>query len=635
MSTSESARPDTTDDSELAALLTHIREQRGIDFSAYKAQGIKRRIAKRMQAIGVSDYRQYIDYLQASPDEFSPLIDTLFINVTQFFRDPESWATLNDIAIPRIAQRADSGYGIRVWCAGVASGEEAYTVAMLLAETLGMDAFRENVKVYATDLDEGALAHARAAVYSRKQVDSVPEPLRSRYLEESAGRWVIHGVIRRAMIFGRHNLLEDAPISRLDLLVCRNTMIYFAREAQSRILARLHFALRDRGFLFLGRSETLLTRRNVFQPADSKARIFVKSSSFTMQDRLEMLGDALPRRYAEEPGVRTHSSLRELAFDYSPVPQIILGSAGDLVLANEAARVQFGIAASDLGRPLYEHELSYRPLELRSLVEQAFAERRPVVVRNVERPLPGDRMAYMEVRIVAILEHGEPRGAAISFADVTRDRELAMQLEHSRRELESAYELLQSTNEELETTNEELQSTVEELETTNEELQSTNEELETMNEELQSLNEETQSANDELRERTGHVSRLNAYMRSILGSLGPGVVVLDKDLNIHIWNAQAAEQWGVREEEVAGKPFLKLDIGLPVQHLADKVARCVEGESDSSFFLSARDRRGREVECRVSCSPLLGPDQSVNGVILLIEDRRAEQEAAGGFHSDD
>jgi two-component system, chemotaxis family, CheB/CheR fusion protein len=635
MSTLESARMDRNDNSHLDALLKHIREQRGIDFSAYKAQGIKRRLAKRMQTVGAADYRAYIDYLQASPDEFTPLIDTLLINVTQFFRDPQSWSTLNDIAIPRLAERAAGGHGIRVWCAGVASGEEAYTVAMLLAETLGMEAFREHVKVYATDLDDAALAQARSAVYTATQVESLPEPLRSRYFEESGEHRVIHGTLRRAMIFGRHNLLEDAPISRLDLLVCRNTLIYFSREAQSRILARLHFALRENAFLFLGRSETLLTRRNVFKPADAKARIFVKSSTFSLQDRLEMLGDALPPRHTEDPIARAQTGLRELAFDYSPVPQVIVGSGGDLVLANEAARIQFGIGIADLGRPLYEHELSYRPLELRSLIERAFAEKQPVVVRNVECPLPGDRTAYMEVRIVAIKEMGEPRAAAISFADVTRDRELAMELEHSRRELEAAYELLQSTNEELETTNEELQSTVEELETTNEELQSTNEELETMNEELQSSNEETQTVNEELRERTGHVSRLNAYMRSILGSLRPGMVVLDRDRNVHMWNAQAVEQWGVREEEAAGTPFLRLDIGLPVSNLEATIRRCLDGEADSETVLvSGHDRRGREVEYRVTCSPLLGADQSINGVILLIEDRRAEEDAASGLHPD-
>src|SRR5690606_23660013 len=195
----------------------------------------------------------------------------------------------------------------------------------------------------------------------------------------------------------------------------------------------------------------------------------------------------------------------------------------------------------------------------------------------------------------------------------------------SHQELETAYEELQSTNEELETTNEELQSTVEELETTNEELQSTNEELETMNEELQSTNEELETSNTELRARTEEVNEINAYLTSILTSLGVGVVVVDSDLQIRIWNQRSEELWGLKADEVIGKPFLNLDIGLPVERLKQPILACLAGETThDGLVLEALNRRGRPIRCKIGCTPLYGPNSHVRGAILLIEDEQPE-----------
>ncbi len=263
----------------LEALLDYLKRSRGFDFSAYKRSSLTRRIEKRMRNIGVDTLRGYMDYLEVHPDEFTELFNTILINVTSFFRDPPTWEFLAAEVIPDLVASRTPDEPIRVWSAGCASGQEAYSLAMLLAEFLGLDALKERVKVYATDVDEEALSQARQASYMAKDLEAVPRVFVERYLERSAGRYVFHQDLRRGVIFGRHNLIQDAPISRVDLLLCRNTMMYFNAKTQAEILARFHFALSDRGFLVLGQAETLLRHDAGFRTVNLSRRLFAKATS--------------------------------------------------------------------------------------------------------------------------------------------------------------------------------------------------------------------------------------------------------------------------------------------------------------------------------------------------------------------
>src|SRR5215212_6834655 len=247
------------DPSDLEALLDYVKEMRKFDFSGYKRPTLFRRIGKRMEELGCETYAEYQDYLEVHPEEFVTFFNTVLINVTSFFRDPEAWTFVADEIVPRIISGKDPDAPIRIWSAGCASGEEAYTLAMVFGRALGLDAFRSRVKIYATDIDEEALAQARSATYPAKAIEAVPEALRSQYFESTARGLTFRHDLRRALIFGRHDLLKDAPISRLDLLVCRNTLMYFNADVQRGILDRFRFALEDGGYLFLGRAETLLT----------------------------------------------------------------------------------------------------------------------------------------------------------------------------------------------------------------------------------------------------------------------------------------------------------------------------------------------------------------------------------------
>ncbi|MFB2980137.1 CheR family methyltransferase [Microseira sp. BLCC-F43] len=610
-------------DPSFEALIEYLKQIRGFDFTGYKRPSLKRLTTKRMQRVGVNSFSDYLDYVQVYPNEVNQLFDTLLLNVTTFFRDAPAWEVIQNDIIPRIIAVKQNKDAIRAWSAGCASGEEAYTIAMILAEVLGIEQFRERVKIYATDLDDEALAQGRLATYSAKALQNVPEQLQNKYFESAGTNYMFRPDLRRCVIFGRHDLTHDAPISRLDLLVCRNTLMYFNSETQARILARFHFALNDTGYLFVGKAEMLLTHANLFNPANLKHRIFTKIPRISLRDRLLIMAESGNTEASNN--IVANMRLRDEAIESLPVAQIVVDIQGNLALANREARILFNLNSQDIGRPIQELEISYRPTELRSRIEQAYVERRAIAVLNVEYPQGEENILHLEIQVLPLLDtNADAQGVSIIFNDVTRYHLLQRELQRSSQELETAYEELQSTNEELETTNEELQSTNEELETTNEELQSTNEELETMNEELQSSNEELQTTNEELRQRTEELNRVTVFMEAILISLRIGMVVLDNRLSIQLWNGRAEELWGLRSEEAIGHFFFDLDIGLPLQELREFIRACqTRNHDEHEIVLNAVNRRGKAIRCRLICTPLIVINQQ-QGVILLMDERQDE-----------
>jgi two-component system CheB/CheR fusion protein len=614
---------------DLELLLDYLRRSRGFDFTGYKRASLSRRIEKRIQDVGADGYLSYLDHLEVDPEEFTQLFNTILLNVTSFFRDPPAWEYLGAQVLPKLAASKADDEPVRIWSAGCASGEEAYTLAMVVAEALGPEAVRDRVKIYATDVDEDALGQARQARYTASQVEGVPPELLERYFERDRDGYVFSKELRRSVIFGRHDLIQDAPISRIDLLVCRNTLMYLNSETQSRVLARFSFALREGGYLMLGKAEMLLAHSDLFTAMDLKRRVFQKVPGATLRERLMVLTEGGGRPAGTQHG--REQRVRSATLEASPEAQIVVDAGGYLMLANERARALFRLSVDDVGRPFQDLEISYRPLELRSKIQRVYMERRPSQVDEVEWPTPSGEVAHLEVQVVPLIdEHQALLGASVNFTDVTRSRRYKEELEQANQGLEDAYAELQSTNEELETTNEELQSTVEELETTNEELQSTNEELETMNEEMQATNEELQTINDELGQRTTELNQLNAFLESIWAGLEGAVTVLDADLRVLVWNHGSEELWGVRQEEVQGQHFLNLDIGLPVDQIRPALREAMsDGDGPRSTLVQAVNRRGRAVTCRVTCSPLLDSDKTLRGVIVVVLEEPGTQPAAG------
>jgi two-component system CheB/CheR fusion protein len=603
----------------LETLLDFVHQSRGFDFSGYKRSSIQRRVTKRMSEVGVEGYEEYLDYLELHPEEFASLFNSILINVTGFFRDPPMWEYLASEVVPELVKRRPADMPLRAWSAGCASGEEAYTLAMVLARALGDKAFRERVKIYATDIDEQALDIARHGAYSPRQIEDIPREALERFFERTDQRYVFRKDLRRCVIFGRNDLVQDAPISRIDLLVCRNTLMYFTAETQSQILGRFHFALDREGILLLGKSEMLITHSDLFTPIDLKRRVFRKRVS--RSDRRERTR-LIPFGQGDGSLENIAQVLRETAFDVGMAAHLVVDAERSLVMANDLARRMFNLSPGDLGRPIQDLEISYRPLELRGHLDAVATDLSAVEVSAVRwEPRRGEERR-LNIRITPLLSDGELLGTSVVYADITDTRKLQEALLQSKRELEHAYEELQSTVEELETTNEELQSTNEELETTNEELQSTNEELETMNEELHSANEELETMNDELRSRSGELSELNTFLETILGTVGLAVAVLDRQLHVQIWNGQARELWGLAADEVEDRHFMALDFGLPVEQLKPQLrASLAGGSSREEVVVEATNRRGRAFNCRVTVLPLRDSDHgAVSGAILMMED---------------
>lgn len=618
--------PDANPDFE--ELLSYLKRTRGFDFSGYKRPSLTRRVQKRMDMLNLETYADYLDYLEVHPEEFTHLFNMILINVTGFFRDPSAWEYIQQEVVPAILKHKKLDEPIRVWSAGCASGEEAYTIAMILAEIIGPEAFRERVKIYASDADELALNQARQSSYTEREIANVPADLLEKYFEKTGNRYQFRKDLRRNVIFGRLDLVQDSPISRLDLLICRNTLMYFNAETQARILARFHFALNETGYLFLGKAEMLFTHGNLFLPVEIKRRVFAKVPLPSLRERF------IAMTHTDDEQVSTHLTrhirLRESAFDAHPTAQLVVDVNGELVMINEKARNLLNLSSADVNRPLRSLEMAYWTAELRERVEEVFLERRLALIKNIDIPGTGSEIRTLEVQIAPLKDpENNILGVNITLMDMTSQRRLQEEVEHANQELETAYEELQSTNEELETTNEELQSTIEELETTNEELQSTNEELETINEEMQSTNEEIQTVNEELRRRTEELNQVNTFLESILASLRGGVIVVDQDLRVLVWSRRAEDSWGLRAHEVQGKNFLYLDIGLPVEQLKQPIRACLVGEADiQELSLNAINRRGKSIRCKVTCTPLLNttihmpaPDtKDVRGVILLTEE---------------
>ena len=579
-----------SDEAGLEELLAFIRDSRGFDFTGYKRSSLSRRIRKRMHEAGVGDYVDYRDRLESSAEEFGYLFNTILINVTSFFRDVEAWTYVRREILPELITDTEGAEDIRVWSAGCATGEEAYSLAIAFAEALGIEECAKRVKIYGTDVDEEALRDARAGLYPAKALEPLPMELRDKYFDKNGGQFAFRPDLRRRVIFGRHDITRDAPISRLDLLVCRNTLMYFNVETQSHVIDRFHFALREGAFLFLGKAEMLLSDGERFEVVSMRQRVF-KRRPGTSVPRYQTAPIKLEAVAASEiREVSRKRQLRDLALETAPFAVLGIDAEGTVAMINSPMRTMFGMTSRDVGRLFRDLEISYRPVELRSLIEQAYAEHRVVHVNSVERTVGTDEVQYLDIHIQPLWGNdGMGAGVTVMFMDTTLSTRLQLEVKRHREELDTAYEELQSTNEELETTNEELQSG--------------NEELETMNEEM--------------RIRTSELDEARTFLEGVLSSLAAGVVVLDSGMLVKSWNRGAEELWGLRSEEVRNQPFLNLEFGLPTVEVVEIVRQCfTSGRRTGPLEVAAINRIGRSISCMVTCTPL---DGNGDAVVLLME----------------
>ena len=555
----------------LDELLHSLAEERDLDLRGYKAATLERRLRRRMSQLSLKEYAEYLDYIRANREETNQLLDTILINVTEFFRDPAAWEVIGNDILPFLLKRLRTGDSFRAWVAGCSTGEEVYSLAILIAEHFGARITDFDIKIYATDVDEAALTVARRGEYPPDRLRRVRPEWRHKYFSTAALPRVTRE-IRRMLIFGRSDLVHNAPISHLQIIVCRNVLIYFDSITQTHILNRFHYALDPGGILFLGKSESKLSNSTMFQPVDSRWRIFRKDHSHP--------GDEIPRSPSRrddtmnnDEGSPRDQELARIKLYHGALLEVLepgilsLDSNDILISDNKSALSLWGLSASRMvGQHIAESALGSRCPELLAKLEESHRNSETIV--KFDCPIKVDdeqRTLAVSIRPVQG-EDGQRVGSLIYTEDVSHREKLQTTIE----QLESTGEELQSANEELETTNEELQSTNEELETTNEELQSTNEELETTNEELQSLNEELENMNEELEVRSRELDAVNSRYAETLERMPWAVTVLDSEGKVQFWNSAAQKLFDLQAKSVVG-----LDLSqLPIQpSLRDALVR--------------------------------------------------------------
>src|SRR5438067_6488791 len=573
-----------------------------------------------MGQLALPDYTTYVDYVRANPSETNQLLDTILINVTEFFRDPEAWDVIANSILPFLLKRLRTGDSFRAWVAGCSSGEEAYSLAILVAEFFGPRITEFDIKIYATDVDDSALNTARRGEYPAERLRRVRPEWRHKYFS-SATLPRVHRDIRRMLIFGRSDLAQDAPISHVQMIVCRNVLIYFDSITQMHILTPLHYALDPGGILFLGKSQSKLSNSTMFKPVDSRWRIFRKNHA---EEGREIRRSSSSRK--DEPMTPNEKSPREeelarVKLYYSALlevlePGIFSLDGNDVLLTeNKSALALWGLSGSKLvGQHIAESALASRCPELVQRLEES--HRNPgkqVKFDCAVKVDDGQHMLAVSIRPVNG-ENGQRAGSLIYAEDISHREKLQTTIE----QLEATGEELQSANEELETTNEELQSTNEELETTNEELQSTNEELETTNEELQSLNEELENMNEELEERTTELNQLNSRYAETLQSMPWPVVMIDRQEKIQLWNAAAQRVFGVGATSVVGVDLDHLPIDSEVRKTIVRRCRSVMEKGKTSILREQRVRIDHEVDAfDLHVSPVSRGDGGMEGVLIM------------------
>ncbi|HWE27700.1 MAG TPA: CheR family methyltransferase, partial [Polyangia bacterium] len=612
-------------------VLLRIKSGRHFDFRQYKRATLKRRIERRMVDRKCRTPADYLELLTRDPTEIDALVSSLLIKVTSFFRDGEAWETLSSRIIPEMLSEKRAGQEMRVWCAGCATGEEAYSVAILVAEAIGPSFVNEDLKIFGTDLDGAAVAYARRGHYTTAQVEGIPPAILERHFVADGSGYAVSKDIRRKVVFGVNNLVSDAPISRLDLLLCRNVFIYLEADLQKLVLTRFHYALRRNGVLMLGKSELIPFAAKIFEPVDLGRRIYRRDhprDGILAQERLVgLLEQESQHRHDENGGLSFVDQFHRELLQSLRVPVIATAFDGTVTAWNRAAAALWSRnEAAVIGKKLTS--LNLQGLSGDLLIEKSGAVRDGKIDRERGESVVNDvvdgKPRILSVNVWPVRDGKETiTGLVYAVEDVTALRQLENEVRRVNKERQSAFEELQTTNEELqssneelETTNEELQSANEELQTTNEELQSTNEELETTNEELQSTNAELDATNRELAHRTDEMNRFWYSQRTILRSLSAAVVVIDNDGRILMWNLAAERLLGIVESEAVGQTLWTLRVPALSRGLLQRARLALaEGRALRSEEIDYELPTGGRGAASLAAVPILD-DKVMRGAVL-------------------
>lgn len=566
---------------EWTAVLAVLRSRLGTDFAHYRPSTLKRRLARRVFATRQPTVADYIAFIRKDASELRTLHSEFLIKVSSFFRDPKEWDGILRNAIRPLVLSRPGPKEFRIWSAGCATGEEAYTLAILFSEALAGTGDPDRFKVFATDLDDRALASARRGSYTSAQVAGVSPARLRRHFEKDGSGWRINKDLRRNVIFGKHDLLRDPPLASIDLLVCRNVLIYFSPEQAKAVTRRFAYSLQPGGVLFLGKSERLRRSDVGLESMPHSAHALRRPQEQRLPASLRILAKTRSRNGAPDPPTQDAApatsnlmALRDLVLGAPTVTVFGVNARHRIMLWNKAAAAFFGVSSPDaLGKTASQVVGPKFWDALCQAVEDAGSSKRsPGVTRLGHGPNVADQR-YLDLDWIEFTGPHESRNGFLFVAVDATDRHRREKVPSGRERTNEkvlmrnigAEEALRSAHEELHVVNEQLQSTSQEQQTLNEELESRNEELETVNEELQSLNEELNTLNEEVGTRIAEADRLTAFLGTVLDLSPVSIIGCDTKDRVTSWNEMATKEFRLSEDQAMGKDLFEL---LPVLDVA-------------------------------------------------------------------
>lgn len=624
------------DSSALTKIYMLVKRRTGVDLSYYKESTITRRIERRMGINQIRDIHRYIEYLEQSPAEVSTLFKEILIGVTKFFRDPEAFDTIISNVIPEVFQGKQSGDPVRVWVAGCSTGEEAYSIAILLAEYAETHYLRNDIKIFATDIDKDAIEFASHGLYPESIAADISTERLVRFFVKKGEKYQISPAIREMVIFAYHNIFKDPPFRRIDLISCRNLLIYLQSVLQKKILTNFHFSLNTTGFMFLGSSETIGDLSRYFRTIDTKWKVFAfKGDHKPQQLRIPATDTDWRRRMEMEeptgggagtarlPNRPVEPLYERLLADYVP-PCAIVDDNRQLVHTFGELTTYLRIPTGRMELDIIKMAKEEIAIPLGTALQAAIRERTTVSYNAITVADTDGNSHTITLTVRTIVNHDSPRFAILFERETDRDSADATDLPVPRNfDLdESVRRRISDLEGELKYTKENLQATIEELETSNEELQATNEELLSSNEELQSTNEELQSVNEELitvnseyQKKIEELSELNDDMDNLLSGTAIGTVFLDGDLTIRKYTPPVTTQINIIKTDI-GRPFSDLSHNLHYESMIEDITAVRESGKPREAEVQNKDGHW----FLVKIMPYLTEHDSTKGIVISLVD---------------
>jgi two-component system CheB/CheR fusion protein len=638
-----------------------LRRATRVDFSEYKPPTISRRIHRRMVLHKIESIADYVGLLQRDRNEVNALYQDLLINVTSFFRNPEAFEALKQVVYPAVLQsRGKASLPVRIWVPGCSTGEEAYSHAMSLVEFLGEERADIPIQIFGTDLSEKAVQLARAAHYKESIEADVSATRLRRFFHKADGGYQISKAIRDICIFSTQNIFSDPPFSRMDLVSCRNVMIYLSQTLQKRVIPIFHYALNPTGFLMIGNTEGLLgAGSDLFEMAEKKQKIYRKRMVATAVPFGFSMGHSVQDGNAIEPPVpptRTADTAkipldlqreadRLLLARYAP-PAVVINDQMEILQSRGRTGAFLELAPGKASLNVLKMARHGLLFELQGAIEEARSRGTEAERQNLHLEGEGIR-TLTTIRVVPFHAPLQEQHSFLvvfepaTFADVPLTVRESEPLTHSERsdkdkqlaqlkqELSATREYLQSIIEMQETTNEELQSANEEIQSGNEELQSTNEELQTSKEELESANEELHTVNEEMQHRNELLTQLNNDLTNLLNSVNLAMLMVGSDLSVRRFTPQATSVLGLTPNDV-GRPIPRLRLKVDVRNLEQMMLDVMQEVQVKHY--QVQDNEGRWFSLRVT--PYRTLDNRIDGAVLTAVDRPSPDEVANGDRAD-